>query len=342
MKRTLKIAFSLVVAGVLLYLFFRKVDPAELGANIRQADPLWLVISMLLQALHLVIRAVRWRALLSPIKKRIGFYNLFSTTAIGYMLSLLFFRVGEVVRPMILGQRENISRTGALATCVLERLMDFFVVALLFGLYLMTGFEPPSHAPAGLDIGQLRAVGLIFGIGTLACFPILYVIVHYRRPLTALLERRMGDDAAVPRLLHAFLGGFDAVRGGRLLTLAWVQSLLVWLTIAAAIWAALRAFALDIGFLDSFFIMGLLAFGIAVPTPGGVGSFEYLGGLGLEFLGVAPNVAAASILVTHVVSIAPVMVIGFVLLWRDGLSLRGLSRIGEEARTGSPGPGVGA
>ncbi len=335
MKRALKITLSFVVAGVLLYLFFRKLDPREIRAHIREADPFWLGASMLLQIAHLVIRSLRWRVLLHPMKPRVGFYNLFSTTAIGYMLSFILFRIGEVVRPILLAQRERINGPGALATCVLERLMDFFTVAMFLGVYLVFHFEPPAGAAAGLDISQVRTAGIVFGLATLASFPVLYVMVHYRQPLFELLERRFGAGAMIPRLLHAFLGGFDAVKGGRLLTLAWAQSILVWLTITGAIWTSLRAFDLGVGFSEAFLMVGLLAFGIAVPTPGGVGSFEYLGQLGLEFLGVEPNVAAASILVTHVVSIAPVIVIGVVLLWKDGLSLRGVSEMGQRAGGGA-------
>ena len=332
MKRFLKIAGSVALGALLLWLFFRHLDLREILAHVREADPFWLGVAVLMQGLHLVIRSFRWRTLLSPMKKGIGFYNLFSTTSIGYMLSFLLFRIGEVVRPLLLGQRERISRSGALATCVLERLMDFVTVAFLWGIYLVFRFErADAHQVAGLDIAQLRATGLIFGIATLAAFPVLYVIVHFRQRLFAFFDRRLGSDAALPRLIHAFLGGFDAVKGGRLLTRAWLQSFGVWLSIAGSIWASLRAFDLGVDFLDSFLMVALLAFGIAVPTPGGVGSYEYVGQLGLQFFGVGPNQAAAAILVTHVTSVAPVMVLGFLLVWRDGLSLRGLTGMGEKA-----------
>lgn len=331
MKRFLKIAGSVALAVLLLWLFFRRLDFGQILAHIREAEPAWLGLSVVMQACHLTIRSLRWRTLLTPMKKKIGFYNLFSTTAIGYMLSFLLFRIGEVVRPLLLGQRERISKSGALATCLLERLMDFLTVALLLGIYLIFRFDAAAPQVAGLDIAQLRITGLIFGVVTVACFPVLYVIVHFRQRLFAFFDRRMGSDAALPRLVHAFLGGFDAVKGVRLLTLAWLQSFGVWLSIAGAIWASLRAFNLGVDFMDSFLMVALLAFGIAVPTPGGAGSFEYLGQLGLQFFGVSPNQAAAAIIVTHVTSIAPVMLVGMLLIWKDGLSLKGLTGMGEKA-----------
>jgi len=46
---------------------------------------------------------------------------------------------------------------------------------------------------------------------------------------------------------------------------------------------------------------------------------------------VSPNRAAAAIIVTHVTSIAPVMLVGMLLIWKDGLSLKGLTGMGEKA-----------
>jgi uncharacterized membrane protein YbhN (UPF0104 family) len=113
---------------------------------------------------------------------------------------------------------------------------------------------------------------------------------------------------------------------------AWAQSYAIWIAIAATIWASLKAFDLDLRFVDSLFMLALLNIGIAAPTPGGVGSYEYMGQLGLvEVFGVEPNRAAAAILVTHAFAIGPVILLGIVLLWREGLSVRSLVRSPQEA-----------
>jgi uncharacterized protein (TIRG00374 family) len=116
------------------------------------------------------------------------------------------------------------------------------------------------------------------------------------------------------------------------LTLAWAQSFTIWVAVAASIWASLAAFGLDLRFVDSLFMLALLNIGIAAPTPGGVGSYEYMGQLGLvQVFGVEPNHAAAAILVTHAFSIGPVIVLGIGLLWREGLSMRALTSMPSEA-----------
>ncbi len=333
--RGLRISLSFLVAALLLWLFSRQLDFWRVLGHIREANPFWLSAAVALQGLHVLLRCQRWRLLLTPMKPRIGFYNLFSTTSIGYMVSMILpFRLGEILRPMLLGQREGISKSGALASCVLERLMDALSVALLLGFYLIFLFEMPAAGTGNLNMAQVRAGGLLFGLGTLAIFPALYLVVHYRHQIFHYLDRRSGGgNALLPRVLHAFLGGFDVVKGGWIFTLAWIQSIAIWLFITGSIWVSLKAFGVGLGFGDSLLMMALLTLGIAVPTPGGVGPYEYAGKLGLvDFFGVEPNRAAATILVTHAFAIGPVIVIGILLLWKEGLTLKSLSRISREAQ----------
>src|ERR1041384_7218236 len=106
-KRGLRISLSFLAAAVLLYLFFRNLEIGRVVEHMRSANPAWLAAAVAFQMAHLTLRSLRWRNLLTPMKERIGFYNLFATTAIGYLLSFVFFRVGEVLRPMMLGQRER-------------------------------------------------------------------------------------------------------------------------------------------------------------------------------------------------------------------------------------------
>ncbi len=338
-SRGLRIALSIVAAAIFLFLFFRKLDLAEIARHMGEARPIWMVLAIACQGLHLLLRSTRWRLLLSPLKPDIRFYGLFSATAIGYLLSFVFFRIGEVLRPIMLAQREGISKTGALATCVLERLMDLLSVVLLFGFYLIFLFRMPAAGTGAVDMEQVRRAGLTVGALALLSFPILYLVVHYRHRIFAALDRRGGGGTSLlPRLLHSFLGGFDVVRGGRVFTWAWLQSIAIWVVITLSIWCSLQAFDLGLSPGDCLMMLALLNIGIAVPTPGAVGSYEYMGQLGLvDIFAVEPNRAAAAILVTHALAIGPVIIVGILLVWKEGMSLAGLTRIpAGSAAPGSP------
>ena len=332
-KRGARVTLSFLLGALILWLFLGQLEFGRVLDAMGEADPVWLFVAVFMQGVHLVIRSLRWRVLLSPLKRGISFYNLFSTTAMGYVLSLVFFRIGEVVRPLLLGQREKISKSATVATCLLERLMDSMTVALLFGFYMVFLFEPPAEPSGAIDLAGMRRSALVLGLAILGAFPILYVVVRSRRTLLEFLDLRMGRRSFLLRVLHGFLSGFDAVSRGRIMTTAWLQSVVIWLVIAAAISASMRAFDLDAGFGDSLLVLALLTFGIAVPVPGGVGAL-YLGQLGLvEFFGVEPNRAAATILATQTIIIGPVIIIGTLLLWKEGLGFAGLSQIQRRVKS---------
>ena len=86
---------------------------------------------------HLSFRARRWKTMLDPLKEHVSFYNLFSTTAIGYAISWLTpGRIGEVARPVLLARREGIPVAGVLATAAIERVLDVVTIVGLAAFVL--------------------------------------------------------------------------------------------------------------------------------------------------------------------------------------------------------------
>jgi hypothetical protein len=77
--------------------------------------------------------------------------------------------------------------------------------------------------------------------------------------------------------------------------------------------------------------MGLSMLGSVVPTPGGAtGPFHTASAGALVFLGVAGTKAASIAIVLHIVIFAPATLFGLYYIFKDGLSLGGLRRIGEK------------
>ena len=63
----------------------------------------------------------------------------------------------------------------------------------------------------------------------------------------------------------------------------------LWLAIAAETWAVTRAFGIDMPFTGTFLLQALLVIGVAVPTPGGVGSYHEAYRFGVTTFFGAPN-----------------------------------------------------
>ncbi len=204
-SRMLRFSVSILLPVVFLYLFFRGIDLGKLEESLGNVGAGWwlLTLAAFVQVLHCILRAARWRILLGPLKKDVGYYNLISTISIGYMVTMLLpGRLGEVLRPVLLAGREKISKGGAIATILLERLMDALTVASLFAIYLIFFLGPPGgkgrEAAAGMSVGW----GVVMGLFIVLSFPFLYLVVHFRARVAALLQRVVREESRAGAAIH--------------------------------------------------------------------------------------------------------------------------------------------
>lgn len=346
-RRIARILFTIVLPVFFLWLFVRKIDPHEVARSLQGVGWGWglLFLAALIQVVHLVLRSARWRIMLGPIKERIGFYNLLSTVSIGYMVTMLVpGRVGEVLRPVLLAQREKISKSGAIATIVLERLIDGLTVIFLLAIYLFF-FIPPGDGAAQQAAAKMHGGwGAAVGAFIVLSFPVLWGLVHFRKQAAALLERIYSEakpgGKAIHSIFHSVVDGFAILKGGRTLIGVALYSLLIWCVIAFSIWFSLLAFDIRIPVAGSLVMLAALVFGIAIPTQGGVGTYEWFGQQALViFFAVGVSKAAAAVLVMHVFAASPTIIMGLWFTYREGLSFRGLR---EEATGGGRNGGPAA
>jgi uncharacterized membrane protein YbhN (UPF0104 family) len=331
-KLLTRFAISILLTAAFLFLFLRSFDLGAAWSSLRGASIAWSVLSVALNLSAYLVRAWRWRHLLAPIRERIGFYNLTSTTLIGFMVSFLVpFRMGEIVRPILLARRERLSSSAALATIALERLLDAMTVLGLFLVFSLSAHGSALMAAPTGDGGVSQASALLRRGGMAAAafvvigLPIVVLLVAFPGQVVAWLHRvnRGGQAGRVARaigVLERFLKGLGAIRRWRELLASASLSVAMWLVIDLSVYATLRAFDQSLGFFDTFLLLVPMTVGISVPTPGGVGSFEFLCQIALtDFWGVERAAAAAVAITLHAIAILPPIVIGLVLMWRDGV-----------------------
>lgn len=325
-----------MLAGLLLYLALRGVDFAAVATALRQADYRWLLPLAFITLLSHWLRAFRWTLFLDALPEGAGpakptrTATAFSALMIGYMVNYAAPRLGEVARSANLAQRENVRFSRVLGTVVVERILDVFVLALalLSVLLLLVGrfeafhtlFVEPllSRLSAPLPLGAL-ALAVVLTLGLLAAG----VAYLRRRPAPAWWRRRVAPP------LEAFREGLGT------LTQTPRRAALVGSTVA--IWAcyALMAYlplvllglntAYGLGVVDAWVLMVLGALGVAVPSPGGVGSYHYITiqTLTLLFATTAADAATYAVL-THAAQLLLYVATGFVCLLLQGQGLRGL------------------
>jgi uncharacterized protein (TIRG00374 family) len=329
------IIVSLLALGLLAW-FLRGANLGAVWIQVRQVRGDLLLVSLAATAFSFVARTIRWRYLLAPIAPT-QFRTVFRTTVIGFgALGLLPVRVGDLVRPYLLARQERLPASSALATVVMERVLDLIAVLALLAIYVW-GFGVDSSLPPRLlrPIEVSAAVAAALSAAGLAIMWVLATHPERVGLLASAIARVLPGrlSGRVGRLASTFSSGFAAARDLRALVMALVWSFPVWLAISAQVWAVTIAFEIDMPYAGTFLLQSLLVIGVAMPTPGGVGSFHEAYRIGVTtFFSASNDRAIAAAIVAHAISFVPPVLVGIVFMAQDGLSIGGLKDLASTAR----------
>ena len=109
----------------------------------------------------------------------------------------------------------------------------------------------------------------------------------------------------------------------------------MWLVINVQIYSVLRAFHLDLPFSSSFVVTAAAVLGLAVPTPGGLGSYHVAVQLALTDLYAVPRDTASGVaLLAHAISFVPITLLGITLFALTRCVFRESEELAEDRRTG--------
>ena len=315
-----------VLALALLAFFFRGVDWSALGTAIREARLLPLLGLVVCTLGVYSLRAWRLGDLLRPLG-RVSFADLFSATMVGFASGMLIPRAQEIVRPWLISRRHPIPTSAGFAAVILERLLDLITVLVLFALYLFV-LPAPAAQIEGPAIASARWSGVVTTAGAAAVLVFLVAMHANPERAASFVEKLLsfaprGLAQACGRLLRSFSEGLAVLRAPLShLGLIGLQSLAIWLLIAVGFYHNHAAFGINQPFHANFQLIAFLVVGVAIPTPGMVGGFHAFYMLALaDVFGVPRATAAAAAVAAHALSNLPVLVLGLLLLGREGLSL---------------------
>lgn len=314
------------VGGLLLYFAFRKIDLAEVGRHVVDANPLLLALAAALATFVFWIRAWRWRSILEPVCPDCSFHSRFAATTIGFMgNNLLPMRIGEFMRAYALSRLEPVSVVAAFTSLVLERLLDaVFIVSFLFISMALPAF--PGFGEQGtVYTTAARGVGLF----VVLAFLVLGAFVVWPKPAVRFTERLA---AHLPRALRrpmvdsleAFLDGVGMLRRPRLISRAFAWTVGLWLVNAFSFWVAFRAFDMRLSFTAALFFQSVIALAVSVPSPPGFfGPFELAAKVVLaDMWGMQAAHAIAMAGAFHIAGFVPVTLMGIYYARTIKLSLR--------------------
>jgi uncharacterized protein (TIRG00374 family) len=334
LRKYLKFIALLLLALLILWWFGRNLNWAEVRLSLSHADWRLLAVGAAIICAAYMVRAFRWRTLLSPITPA-SLRELFAATTIGFSAIFLLGRAGEVVRPVMLPLRDPRVRPGAsFVTIMVERLCDMVAVALLFAFNLLW-FPAPVGREA--EFVYVRKAGLLLLVGIALGLFVLGWFKRSSKSFIPWLERKLGRLSFIPKRVRDAVTGLLENLASALSVFVNVRELaatagwtaLLWLSVMVTTWLVMRAFGLTPDFRDALFIMGWALVGSLVPTPGGAaGGFHATTKYGLTtFLGVEENQAAAIAIVMHLSYFAPALIFGIYYFLRSDISVARLRQL---------------
>jgi len=320
-----------------LYYTFKNVSLSELGNAFISINYLYLLPAVLMVILSYILRAIRWRYLVSSVKD-VKIVNLFSPLMVGFMSNMLPARAGEFVRAYLLGKKEGITFSASFATIFIERLFDMLLVLLL--LFTVLFFRVEIFATTNSEANH-KLIGYMIRFGWVSfsgfIFILLFSIVLQYKNEWAMkivhivikpLPERWGYN--IISMVQSFTNGLSVIKSKEGFLITMFLSLLIWCSFVVVYYPLYFAFDIQrsLPVIPSLLVLCLtIAIFITLfPTPGFLGAFQAACVVALHEIFMIPKVTAVSYgIVAWLISMGTTVIIGSIFVIKDGISLKQLT-----------------
>lgn len=307
---------GIVVTVALLVWVLHDVDWAAVAGNVRRANLPLLAATVIVATATFFLRTLRWRLMLRAADgSPLPMLPLWRAVAVGFMANnVLPARAGEFARAWVAGREAPVRMSTALASIVVERILDGLTILALLAVALVAPSLPADAQVGGVPLHRITAtLGAVFGGALLVSILVVLRpdpwVAALRRIANAILPARFATG--VVNIATGMVAGLAVLRApGRLVAvLGW--SLAVWLVNAVALWLCFGALHLDVPPEASLLLLGLIAIGVAIPAaPGFFGVFEAIAVVALGFYGVGKDDAVSYAIVYHITTFVPITLLG--------------------------------
>jgi len=302
-KRALNTAVRLLGPAILVYVLLRLQDPRAIGRAVLACNPLWLAGALLLNPVNIHLKVVRWQRLLRTRGIRFptgrAWLAFLSSAYIGMLTP---GRVGDVLRIQYLRHDADVPYSEGLASIVMDRLCDLYVLAAF------VAFAAMRYATA--IAGQLA--WLTWGcLGLVVLGPLLFFIPGVAERVFGTVYKRVGRDPE-GHGLGRFLAALRANVGWPLLVTVPLTALTFVVNYVQGSMVA-RAMGIDVSFVDVMCLLAIASLlGLLPISVSGVGVREAFFAVLFPTLGLAREAGVTFGLLVFVVIYVAITLMGFI------------------------------
>jgi uncharacterized protein (TIRG00374 family) len=288
-----------------------------------------------------VVRAIRWKIFLKPVRPQASAMSLVAPTIIGFTGLALLGRPGELIRPYLVARRHDLTFSSQMAVWAVERIFDLgaFTTLLVTIIFLAKGPRELPFYHAFQKGGVLLALLVVVMVaGAMAVRAKGEGIANW-------VERRFAGRTAnlgpkIAARVREFHSGLDTIHGISSLIALGALSLLMWFMIIMAYQDVAHSYGvevLDIQRSQVLVLMGASMIGSMVQLPGVGGGSQLATIATLEKVFDVPRELAASCgIMLWLVTFVAVVPVGLFLAHRERISLRKVSEETAQAEEEKP------
>jgi len=263
----------------------------KLIRDLKSVKPFWILMVFMTFTISNISRAIRWRMLLKTLGRDARLINTFLCTMIGYFTNLFLPRAGEVIKASTLSKYENIPIVKVMGTVVLDRLLDVISIFIVTFLALFLEFDI-IHGyfaePVKKFIGQKGPTILQYIVGFCVTSIILVYIFRSTFSKTKLYNK-------VISTYSGFKEGIMSIKNLNNLPIFIFHSVIIWFMYFTMVYLSFFAFepTSHLQPIVALMVFVFGAWGIVIPSPGGMGSYHFLTILVLGIYGISEFDAAS-------------------------------------------------
>lgn len=318
--------WATILALLLIIFLFRDFNFREVWEIIFNIN-LWYLIPLSITELAIAfVRSQRWKYIIDPGKK-IGTWDIFSTFSIGMMMNLLLPALtGQVARVFLLAKKEELKKTFAFTSVVLEVLFDAIV---LFGLLLFVSsfYVFPDYLTSWWYLGGFIVILVAAG---------LFWMSRKHKEATETIEngRFKQINSLAERLVDlkiTFVYGLKMLRSSKHLFLVTGLTIISWSIQALMVYLLITAFDLKVDLWGAVVIMVInTVMVMVVVTPVNIGTFQLACVFALSLFKIDRQTALSFSIVLHAFNYIPPVILGWLFSLKEGLSVKSLYRVRAE------------
>jgi uncharacterized protein (TIRG00374 family) len=279
-KSIIQFLILLSIGVLFIWLSLKEVAPhkEKVISAFREADYLWVFVSLIISIAAHFLRAYRWNYLLNPLGHKVGLLNSNCYVLIGYFFNYGIPRMGEISRCTFATRYDKVPFEVALGTVITERIVDTLIFIVIFVLVLFLQFSSliglaneyvfSKIAPKlqGLSQNPVKMWVLIAVIVIgISCF------LYFRKKLASLLRGKFGN------IIKGFANGVGSIRKLERPFAFVVLSFLIWICYFYSLYFCFFAIPGTAQLTQSQALI-LLLFGTigVIVSPGGIGAYQYI------------------------------------------------------------------